>query len=328
MKDGEEDLLSIDKTASGTKPVTPQNKASPRTKHQHWVPQFYLNYFATESSRNTSKPQVWMFSKLDSDGDEKLSSVRNVCGQRYLYSPKQVDGQRSWALEEDLGRIETLLGQVWRAIAEDFVDLSDPALRKAISLFLATTHFRHPDNLGMVKRTHQQLVAFWERCPKDIEGVPLVDSIEVRGEVLPFDATGWHDYKRESPDGHHRFFAKFVRAHAGHMAELLIHKRWSIVSSSTDAFVTSDKPVVLSHIERNVFGYGTEGTILQFPLSPRRMLILDDLHCEPGNQYYPIASANTGTFNYTTWFGASRFLITGRSVGEVLREVCEAHRAS
>lgn len=320
--------MSIDKTTLGTKPVTPPSKASSRTKHQHWVPQFYLNYFATEPSRNSSKPQVWIFSKRESDGDEKLSSVRNVCGQRYLYSPKQVDGQRSWELEEDLGKIEALLGQVWPAVAEDFVDLTEPALRKAISLFLATTHFRHPDNLETVKRTHQALVNFYDSGPKDSDGVPLVDSIEVQGEVVPFDVTGWHDYKQEGQDGHHRFFAEFVRNDAAHMAELLLRKRWSIVFSTTDVFVTSDKPVVLSHLERNVFGYGTEGTILQFPLSPRRMLILDDLHSEPGGQYYPIAPANAGSFNYTTWFGAARFLITGRNVEEVLREVCEVQRAS
>jgi len=52
------------------------------------------------------------------------------------------------------------------------------------------------------------------------------------------------------------------------------------------------------------------------------------LHSEPGGQYYPIAPANAGSFNYTTWFGAARFLITGRNVEEVLREVCEVQRAS
>lgn len=300
------------------------HQKSARPKHQHWVPQFYLNYFATEDSRDTSKPQVWIFSKREEDGDEKLSSVRNVCGQRYLYSPKQMNGQRTWALEGELGKVETLLAEIWPAVAHDFVDLADPSVRKAISLFLATTHYRHPEMLDAVERTHQQMVAFYERLPKDANGIPLVDSVEVKGKVVPFDPSGWHDYKQQGPDGHHRFFAEFVRNNAGDMAHHLLGMRWSVVFSERDVFVTGDKPVVLSNPERDRFGYGTPGTSLQFPLSPRRMLVLDDLHSEPANQYYPLNPANAGAFNYTTWHGSTRFLITGRNVEEVLREVCAA----
>jgi hypothetical protein len=299
-------------------------KKVPRTKHQHWVPQFYLNYFATEGSRHTSRPQVWIFSKDEADGDEKLCSVRNVCGQRYLYSPRQIDGQRTWALENALGTVETLIGKVWPAIAVDFVDLADPSLRKAISLFLATTHHRHPKMLDAVEHTHRQMVDFYEGLPKDHDGIPFVDSVELKGRVVPFDPSGWHEYKREGPDGHHRFFAEFVRNNAGEMAQHLLSKRWSVVFSESDVFVTGDKPVVLSHAERDVFGYGTRGTILQFPLSPRRMLVLDDMHNEPANQYYPLDPVCAGAFNYTTWHGSTRFLITGRGVEEVLSEICAA----
>lgn len=37
------------------------NKDPSRSKHQHWVPQFYLRYFATPESRATKAPQVWIF---------------------------------------------------------------------------------------------------------------------------------------------------------------------------------------------------------------------------------------------------------------------------
>lgn len=45
-----------------------------RSKHQHWVPQFYLCYFATPESHGTKTPQVWIFSSHDEDGDERLKA--------------------------------------------------------------------------------------------------------------------------------------------------------------------------------------------------------------------------------------------------------------
>jgi hypothetical protein len=47
---------------------------------------------------------------------------------------------------------------------------------------------------------------------------------------------------------------------------------------------------------------------------------MDDLHDEPANQYYPLIKSNIGAVNMTTWNGARRFLITGRSIPEVLLE--------
>lgn len=79
------------------------NKDRSRSKHQHWVPQFYLRCFATPESRGTKTPQVWIFSKHDEDGDERLTHVRNVCGRRYLYTPVDTDGQRKWDLDDRWG---------------------------------------------------------------------------------------------------------------------------------------------------------------------------------------------------------------------------------
>jgi hypothetical protein len=59
--------------------------------NQHWVPQFYLREFATPDTRESKQPKVWIFSRHDNDGDEKLTWIRNVCAQRYLYSPKSAD---------------------------------------------------------------------------------------------------------------------------------------------------------------------------------------------------------------------------------------------
>lgn len=113
------------------------------TKHQHWVPQFYLRYFATPESRNTEHPQVWIFPKGPKDEGIKPTTIRNVCGKRYLYSPQQLDGGRSWVLEDKLNDVETLLGPIWSDLATNFVALEEGHIRKALALFISITHMRH-----------------------------------------------------------------------------------------------------------------------------------------------------------------------------------------
>jgi len=301
----------------------PTGNTHGRAKHQHWAPQFYLRYFATPATRDSKKPQLWIFSKNSTDGDEKLTSVRNVCGRRYLYSPKQPNGERTWELEDKLCDVETLLSQLWQALATDFVNLGDEHIRKAIALFVAVMHFRHPEIRQDVEKIHKQLVDFYKAAPQREDGIPNVDSLEIQGKTYKLNTSDWNNYNSWNQDDHHRFFAEFVQSEAGSMAIHLLRKRWSVVFSEADTFVTTDKPVVLQHQTRERFGFGTNGTIVSFPLSPTRLLVMDDLHPEPANQYYPLAESNAGSFNFTVWHGASRFLLTGRPLEEVLTEICE-----
>jgi hypothetical protein len=305
-----------------------RNPPPQRSKHQHWVPQFYLRYFATPESRDSKTPQVWIFSKNPEDGNEELTSVRNECGKRYLYSPKQLDGTRNWALDDKLNDVEALLGQVWPALATDFVDLSDEHIRKALSLFVSIMHMRHPDMRDALEYLHGNLVEFYETGPLHPDGTPTIESIEYKGMSYGFETTDWHAYKNQGKDGHDRAFVEAVLSETGRMAEHLLKKRWSVLISNREVFVTSDKPVVLQHLSRDRYGYGTKGTIVTFPLSSSRLLVMDDLDNEAPNQYYPLLEETTGAVNMTTWRGARRFLITGRPVLEVLLEFDTISHAS
>lgn len=289
--------------------------------NQHWVPQFYLREFATAETKESKKPQVWIFSKRDQDEDERLTSIRNVCAKRYLYSPKEISGNRSWDTDERLQKIESLLAPIWRAVADDFVDFSDQPMRKALALFIATTHMRHPDNLHVVRSIHQQIVSSAEGLPKRPDGTPDVSEFINNGKKYELDTSDWHTYKNWGDDDHHSFFAETVKSESGHFAKLLLKKRWSVVLAEHNHFITSDRPVALQHQTRKTFGVGTPGVIVSFPLSPTRILIMDDLHEEPANQYYRLKSENVGAFNYSIWREGSRFMVTGRKVPEVLAEI-------
>lgn len=298
-----------------------ERSSGARAKHQHWVPQFYLRYFATADTRDSDTPQVWIFSKSHEDADEALTSIRNVCGKRYLYAPKQDDGERDWSLEDRLTRVEGLLGRVWPALANDYCDLGDATIRKALALFVALMHTRHPDNRGMVERVHSELVSLHEAGPKASDGTPLPSTLEIDGQTHELDPSGWIEYRDQGKDGHDRAFADSVLDHTGAMAKHLLEKRWSVIRCNVDTFITTDKPVALSHRDRERFGYGTRGTVLTFPLSPTRLLVMDDSHHEPANQYYPLRDGDAGAVNMTAWHAARRFLITGRSVPDVLHEL-------
>ncbi len=292
-----------------------------KSVNQHWVPQFYLREFSTPETKQTKEPQVWIFSKQDSDGIERLTNVRNVCAKRYLYSPRDESGQRSWEVDDKLQCIESLLAQIWPQVASDFIDLGDEPIRKALALFIATTHVRHPDNRKALQTIHQQIIESLDKLPKKPGGSPNVDSFIYKGKEFEFDTSGWESYKQWGEDKHHRFFSETIRAESGHLAKILLKKRWSVVFSDDKHFITSDKPVGVQHGSREVFGIGTTGTVVVFPLSPTRILMMNDQHQEPANQYYPLKRDNVGAFNYAIWHAATRFMITGRQLPEVLSEI-------
>lgn len=289
--------------------------------NQHWVPKFYLRYFATPQTRETDAPQVWIFSKRDEDGDEKLTHVRNVCAKRFLYSPLRDNGSRSWDLESRLGEVETLLGSRWPEFAEGYVALDDEHVRIGLSLFAAIMYTRNPAVREQVERMHQKILDFFKDAPMRADGNPDVEEVEINGQVHTIDTSGWHAYRAWGKNEHDRFFADMIETLTGDIAKMLSKKRWSVVCSDTDVFITTDKPVAMHHQQREKYGFGTRGAIVTFPLGPKRLLVMDDLHAEPANQYYPLKDGNAGAFNMMTWQDSSRFMITGRPIPEVLAEL-------
>lgn len=295
---------------------------APHPVNQHWIPRFYLRAFATADCAGPRNPKVWIFSKHEIGGDPVLTNIRNVCARRYLYSPKQSDGQRDWNLELKLGELESTLAGIWPAASADFLDLGDPSVRKALALFVAVTWLRHPDKLTLVARMHGDLVTIFESAPKDGAGNPHVIAV-VKGEEHRIDTSGWEQYRQWDNDDHHRFFADQLEREATHLAEFLLSKRWSVVFAESPLFITSDKPVAKVHQKRETFGFGTRGTIVSFPLSPSRVLLMDDNHAEPAHQYYPLLAGDPAALNFTTMRNAETFIISPRPVDDVLREIVQ-----
>ena len=102
-----------------------------------------------------------------------------------------------------------------------------------------------------------------------------------KGKEYELDNSDWHEYKNTTDYDHQMFFTSLIESETGAIAELLMEKRWSVVVSEAPVFITTDNPVIAENQEREKFGLGTKGTLITFPLSPTRVLCMDDKFEEP-----------------------------------------------
>lgn len=299
-----------------------KRKRTSDPRRQHWVPCFYLRYFATPESRDTEDPLVWALSKYA--GEPFLTSVRQIGAQCFIYSPKDGSGKRQWDMEAKLTGLEGAMNSIWPMLANASVDLQgDEAIRKALALFVSILHLRHPKRLSEVETIHKQIVSMCEGFPKDEAGRPMIESVEHRGIVQPLDNSSWYDSKAAGPNEKSRMFVDGIRQNATAFAQILLKKRWYVVFSQQPVFITTDTPVAMVNPNRKVFGLATPGTEVLFPLSPTRVLIMDDRHDQPEGSYYPLLddTRGSGPFNLTAWHHAERFMISPRHTHAVCAEM-------
>jgi hypothetical protein len=290
-------------------------------KNQHWVPKFYLKHFATTETRNQNNPKVWIFDK-ESESPPRLVDVKSQCAKRYLYSPINNDGTRDLFLEKKLGRLEDALAPLWSSLANECLYISkDDPFRKGISLFVSSMILRNPDTRIELKNSYREIT----KCIQDEPDINDIQAIEINGTNLDFNLDDWDRFLNRTSNDHHRFFTDYVFSNIRKIAEQLLEKRWSIIFSDKPRFITSDKPVSINHLTKEKFGvdFGleTEGSFVIFPISPHRLLIMDDKYEEPEWQYYAPKDNRFGFYNFLIWKNSRRLMISFRDINEVLREI-------
>jgi Protein of unknown function (DUF4238) len=259
-----------------------------KKKRNHWVPQAYLRGFAADSERR----KIWTLSK--NEGAPALRPINKVAVRFYLYAPAWPDGQRDYSFEDKLAGLETFFGEPpWKALATDFVDLSWEPLRKMIALLTAVMYLRNPRNLQLTHDMHREIV----RRYSQFDEIP--DQIEINGRVIRLDPSTWPSYRDGTGDDIKRMWLDQVSS-AMWMAELLLNMRWSVICSETPVFITTANPVVPLHPTLRFRGIKDPETTLVFPLSPTRLLCLDNRDNESKNEYYSLRD-NGGGFNTLLW---------------------------
>jgi len=295
-----------------------------KAKKQHWVPRFYLKEFCIPEESTRKNPKVWIVPR--EEGDKKLVGINDVATQRYLYSPEDEVGKRCWHTEEKLAGLESLVSKIWPQLASDFVDLSVESVRKGLSLFVATLILRHPRKIADYKKIQNDLIKYLDSAPKDELGRPNIKSMEIGGHKFEMDRSDWHDFSNPTDYSFKKFFVEQIHNEAISIAKILMEKRWSIIFSENPSFITTDNPVSIFNLEKNVYGLTTKGTFLHFPISPTRILMMDDLFDEHASQYYHLTEKGPGPANITSWIEASSFMITGRDPDQVIEEMLSVDR--
>ncbi|MGO9611819.1 MAG: DUF4238 domain-containing protein [Dissulfurispiraceae bacterium] len=299
--------------------MSKQKKQSSKSIKQHWVSKFYFKEFAIPETTANKNPQAWIFSRHE--GDPQKVSITGIASKRYLYSPKNEKGERSWKIEDKLAHLESTVAAFWPRIARGYVDLDAIGVRKGLSLFISTLLLRHPSQLDEYREIRDQLTAFFNSISKNDSGEPNISHMKTPTGVFPFDTSGWFKFQHPTEYDRHQSFVDQIERSAIETASLLMKKRWSIIVSERPCFITTDKPVTVFHPERQLFGLATNGTIITFPLSPTRILILDDQFSNPASQYYPLPKNDPAPFNIIHWIHAHEFMVSHRHPDEVNYEM-------
>jgi len=278
---------------------------------QHWIPRFYLRYFATPNCRNS---RVWVLHRKE--GGPQLVNIEKIAVKKHLYSQLR---------EAQLADLEGDLSRLWPQLANDYVDLESRAIRQVISLFLSTLFLRNPQTFALQRESRRKMIDCISRAPKDGNGLPDIESLMIGGDRISFDKHRWKSFVEAGPKDEHQSFVHMIRAEAVHIAEGLMKKRWSVVVMDEPLFVTSDNPFFQLHPNMKRHQILGKAAMLMFPLSPTRILWLDDLDASR-SQYHKVAADQAGHYNGLTWVNTDNFMISPRSIEDVIREICAARK--
>jgi len=272
-------------------------------KHQHWVPQFYLGNFATPQSRCGKTPQVWLVEKA-ANADPKLTSVRNVCGKRYLYTPKDIAGIRDRTVDEFLFEVENLLGGLWPDICSGALSIEMIEVRTALALFASAMHLRNVDIFNKIDKA-------------------LELRIKLYGHTNDGRTTKSQEDREFDPDESGPIFANIIQRKVHDIQRQLLDKGWSVLRTSRELYFTTDRPMLFLDANGGMSGPSNPNAAVLFPLSPTCALFLNAGDSTQEFLESTIGEAAACDFNRLLWSNCLRFIITGRDPLEVQREIRE-----
>lgn len=279
------------------------------TKKCHWVSQSYLKAFAADPEGK----KIWRLGRTS--GEPELKPIEKVAVRFHLYAPKQADGTRNDALERKLADLEKWFGEpIWAALCNQDIDLDWPPIRKMLALIVATTYVRNPVQFDSWKRQHRRFVDTFGG-----EG-RLPDYVTIGGVRHKVDPSDWPAFKGASDEEMKAAWNAYVGA-AGDMAPLLLKMRMVMLVAEKPVFITSDNPVSVTHPSMQFRGLKDPDTMISFPISPTRMLVMDHLHDEPDGVYYPLKDDNASADNLLTWRNALEHMFSPRHPDEVCAEL-------
>lgn len=289
-----------------------------KPKRQHWVPRFYLKYFSTPDSKR-NKEKIWVI-RPDNDKDPQKRSIREVTIQNYLYSVLSKDGKVDFHLENKLGLLEDDISRLWKELSSNIIDYSSSDVRQGIALFAAVQLLRNPYLQKKFNETVDLVENYYENAsPTLVDGI-MKKIVRVNGKPMPIGAEEWKHYKKFELPEIKEMWHSAINREATDFAEKLLQKRWSILVSENSDFITSDFPVYVANSELKKYQIAAKGAIIFFPISPERVLRMDDKN-GPNNTYMKVTKNAALSINIMTCMNADKVILSSREPLDVMPEI-------
>lgn len=248
-----------------------------RAKQQHFVPRFYLEYFAS----GTDERVIWTYDKVA--GKSWAAQPESTATQENFYSIKKSDGTYFDEIEKWLSGIEYAAAGLYPKVLRGERLLGQE--RADFSTFLGSFYARSPALINAMAELqgavlqHQSnvILASEERFGRYLDRYQA-DT----GDLVPDDERReLYDFLNDK-EGYtvhiDRRVALNVLSISDQLAKLFFEMQWIVVEVSDQHLVTSDSPVVRITPPKDhhpIYGDGAflnPNTYVTLPLSPTRCL--------------------------------------------------------
>lgn len=272
---------------------------------QHFIPQFYLRQWADTDGK------LWMYGV---NGAAPVHiSIDNVAVERGLYSHPSIDGVPPLTTEKKLAEgIENIYARFWPEIVDRAEDLRT---RKNVARFIALMSVRNPRRRGWLK----SMTAYFRDLASKMQPD---ETIEIVGQNKTVRLRAQKIMESFQAENTQSAFLNLIPEQIELISEILVNRRWGVIFSPIPAFVTSDHPVVMDSrtSPKNGFGFATPGTIVFFPASPMRMIVIDD-SWQYDFAHYRLKSPDI--FNRIVTEAAVRFVYADKESHELSNQIRE-----
>jgi hypothetical protein len=285
--------------------------AKNQPRNQHYVPQFYLREFATDETYGKGKKsQVYICNKKIQSCEIDPRNISSIASQSYLYTPKNINGNRDYYMDKRLEKFENLYAPIWRNLIKEEKNID----RKKMSYFLASLILRHPNNLKKNEYTREALYDdILKHNPPNNKKVAFI----INEKEYPFNIDEFNNITEYEKS---MFFIENIDSFILEFMEIIMKKNWRIVIEKDKKFITSDNPVCIVNASTDIFGLTTKGTIIIFPISPKMLLILDD-DIGKSDVIEQCSLKHHSCYNLITWKNSDNHIIFHRNMDEVMEEI-------
>lgn len=210
-------------------------------RNQHYIPQFYLNYFTDLDVPPMHNPYVWMYDRVSEAIKNK--SPKNIAYEKGYNDIINEEGKIDATLEDQFQKIETETAKVFRKLIKfEYISKND---RLQMCKFVLSMRTRIPYYKDMYVDIVQN---------GDQTAIPL-DVVDVT--KLPS-----------------QFPMNSVIFAANNVSHLLLRMDWSLLIAPNEInFITSDNPVVVKDPEDLSYrscGFSSSPNVqVTFPLTPK-----------------------------------------------------------